>query len=99
MKETFCAAIQKSKILAEQSVEMADRNPRKRRPSHFNDFEAVELINDSEADLTDVDLDDDSSYSESSSSSDSDSDRDDDPHDQTLPPPLPPQQVDPPSAL
>ena len=58
MKETFCAAIQKSKILAEQSVEMADRNPRKRRPpSHFNDFEAVELINDSEADLADADLD------------------------------------------
>ena len=99
MKETFCAAIQ---IPAEQSVEMADRNPRKRRPpTRFNDFEAVELINDSEADLTDIDLDDDSSFSDSSSSSNSDldSDRDDDPHDQTLPPPPSPQPVDPPSAL
>ena len=37
---------------------MADRQPRKRKPpTRFNDFEAVELINDSEADLTDVDLD------------------------------------------
>ena len=49
---------------------MADRQPRKRKPpTCFNDFEAVELINDSEADLTDVDLDDDSSYSDDSSSS------------------------------
>ena len=39
---------------------MADRQPRKRKPpTCFNDFEAVELINDSEADLTSVDLDDD----------------------------------------
>ena len=34
---------------------MADRQPRKRKPpTRFNDFEAVELINDSEADQTDV---------------------------------------------
>ena len=52
-----CNFVKRSKV-KKFSVKMAKRQPQKRKPpTHFNDFEAVELINDYEADLTDVDLD------------------------------------------